>query len=191
MESQLVIRRFPNRSEGLTPVTPALFKGQLYFLLITISSFHCFGNLCCVPCGSMFLFPSFASSLVFLLLRCFEVFPVPFLCIRCVLCRGDAYDNVQLLTTSTVLIKLLILTFKEALKIGILIVNQYLYQLGYFTLQFTEKPAPKLLEEWRIYFLTNWRSQVNVSDLRVVKFVRVVKGFAVSPRIQVFKNNFF
>lgn len=80
-------------------------------------------------------------------------FPCWMLCVRCVFSRGDAYVTVQLPITSIVLIKFLILIFKEVQKISIIIiVSQYLSQLGYFTLQFTEKPAPKLLNNGGFIF---------------------------------------
>lgn len=76
------MHRFSNgagRRGRFTPLTPALFKAPLYFLLIAINSFHSVRNLCCVACGSMLLFSSFAKSLGFSAVRMLCSLPVPFL----------------------------------------------------------------------------------------------------------------
>lgn len=138
------------------PLTPARFKGQFYFLLITISSFPNVRNLCCVA------FPSFAALWCFYFGGALQssLFPAVGCCVLDVcsverrLCHHSTYVTIQLFIASSP-DQRLILIFKEALKIGILIVSQCLYQLGYFTLQFTENPATKLLEQWGIYLLTN------------------------------------
>lgn len=103
---------------GSTLLISALFKGQLYFLVITISSFHGVRNLCCVACGSCFYFQALLALGHFLLSALkSSLCPYWMLCVRCVFCKGDAYVTIQLLTNSVVLIKLSVFIFKEALKI--------------------------------------------------------------------------